>query len=240
MIVDSYAHEDLRLLCLLEREPEADESDSALADIALSAAEVFGAGWLAPLAWELLVACRDADFYTDVNRVPPQAHWLLRLEQVPAGIRIEPLYTAQVIETLPTLDSSSLCAWVDKALKQDCPGGSQFTPAWSSVWSRAMRVKLPDAQRFIGRASVAVEYHGGHASVPLERTGSDVWVSGPRTDSFMGPPGELHITNSDGFLTLALEGSWSLWIDDPAGREQVDAAVERVLALDRGWRRSEG
>lgn len=240
MLIDTYAYEDLRLLCLLEREPEDDESDSALAEIAVAAAEVLGEGWLEPLAWELYVACRDTDFYTNVNRLPPQAHWLLCTEHVPSGIRIETLYAAQVTETVPALLPAHLRAWVDSALKQECPGGPQFTPAWSSMWSRAMRVKLPDPQRYVGRPGLAVECQAGVVSVPLERAGHEVWVSGPRADSFMGPPGELHLTNSDGFLTIGLEGSWRLWIDDPAGRAQVEAAVERVLALDRGWRRSEG
>jgi hypothetical protein len=236
MNTHTYAYEDLRLLCLLEREPQDQESDAELTKLALSAVETLGAGWLEPLAWELHVACCDTEIpYTDANRVPPQAHWLLRQEQIPPGTRVDTLYAVSDIETAAALSPEQMRAWIANALEQECPDSPRFIPTWSSLWSRAMRVKLPDTLK--ATEHLHVDCYAGVVSVPLEHMGSDIWVSGPREEYLFGPPGEVHLTNNDGFLATRLQSSWNLWLRDPAGRQQVEAAVDRVLALGHGWQR---
>lgn len=238
MFIDTYAYEDLRLICSLERDPLEVESDIQLAGLALSATEAFAGGWLEPLAWELYIACRDTEtWYTDTNCVPPLAHWLLRKERVLPGVRVDTLYAAQVAETIDVLRPEAVEAWITEALRQECPGAPGSVPAWSSLRSRAVRVKLPDELHMAGRETLGVDCYAGLIQIPLEREPGGVWVSGPLEDPGIGPPVELSLENQDGSLSIHIQGSWRLWLDDNAGREQVDAAVARVLALGNGWQR---
>jgi hypothetical protein len=239
MVIDTYAYEEPQASFLLEREPQDDESDLQFTDLALSAAEALCAGWLESLAWELFIACRDEDFYTHQSRVPPRSHWLLRKQQIAQGIRLDTLYTAEVIETVPELVPDGMRTWIRSALIQQCPGAPRFIPAWASIWSRAIRAKLPEPSCLSGRDELHVDCHAGIVSVPLEHVESDVWVSGPLDSHHVSPPASLILSNQGGFLTLSLQLCWSLWITNPAGRAQAEAAVDRVLALGRGWQRSE-
>lgn len=101
-----------------------------------------------------------------------------------------------------------------------------------------MRVKLPTASRAAGRDSLQVSCHADTISVPLEADGDGGWVSGPFERHVIGPPVELTAYNEDGVTAIHLRIYWNLWFEDPAGREQVEAALRRVLARERGWRHS--
>lgn len=241
MTADTYAHEEAHLTIGLEREPRERESLPDFTMEALLAMEALRAGWLEPLVWEMFIACCDTEmFYTDQSCQPPRPDWVLLKEQIPNGVQARLLHVEPVIRTVPAFNAECMRASIAEALDQKCPGAPRFAPSWSRLWSRAVQAELPDPQRFAGREGLRVDCYAGVLSVPLECREGKTYVSGPLEDYVFGPPAALTLGNDDGFLTIGLELYWSLWIDDPAGRAQVEAAVDRVLALDRGWRRSEG
>jgi hypothetical protein len=235
------AHEEPHLTIRLELEPDEGVEQQALARQAIVAIDAVTAGWLEPLAWEMTVGCLDTESMdVPMNRHPSQPYWLLRKEQIPIGIEIRPFHGNHVFVTEPVLSSDPLDTWVAKALAQDCDQAPRFIPCWRRFWSLAMRARLPRTVSNLGHQNLSISCYAGNLAIPLEYTGDDAWVSGRPAGYVMGPPLSLTARNEDGLLvTLDLAVYWSLWIDDPAGRAQVEAAVDRVLALDGGWRRSE-
>lgn len=240
MPFDIHAHEEALLRVGLEREPNDQESLLDSTRNAILAIQIFCAGWLEPLVWELSIACQDSELLHIEQRCqPPRPDWVLRRARIPSGVQARLLHVAPVLRTLPAFSPEDMHAWVTEALNQECPGAPRFVPAWSRLWSRAMQAALPDPQRFAGRDSMQIDCYAGPTSIPLECRDDKVYVSGPLESHVFGPPAALTLGNDDGFLTIDFEVYWDLWITEPAGRAQVEAAVDRVLALGRGWQRAE-
>lgn len=103
-----------------------------------------------------------------------------------------------------------------------------------------MRARLPDAMSTPGQRDIKVDCYAGTLTIPRESVDGQAWVAGRPDDVLIGPPVRLTAGNLHGVLVnLDLAIYWTPWIRDPAGRAMVDAAVDRVLALGRGWQRSE-
>lgn len=237
-----FAFEEPHWSVRLERDVAENEGQEAIAQETLVAVLALAGDWWEPLVWELSVACYDTETLHAVpGCVPPRPHWLLRKERIPPGIRADDVLADPMIATTPEMTLERMSGWLREALAQECTNGPRLVPSWVELWSLAARVRLPDSLRVTGHGSLAVDCYAGTVSMPLEHLDGEAWVSGPLDAYVIGAPVELIIRNEDELaLAMELRVYWSLWIDDPAGRAQVEAAVDRVLALGRGWRRSTG
>jgi hypothetical protein len=235
------AHDEPHLSIRLRYEAGEGEGQVELAEQATIAIDALAAGWLEPLAWELYVGCLDVELmHAAMKRDPPQPFWLLRKERIPAGTEIRPIYGDHTVVTEPALSSERIHAWVVRALAQPCADAPRFIPYWDGFDTLAMRARLPDAMCPKGDECLRMDCYAGTITVPLDRRDDQVWVSGPPEEYLIGPPVSLTADNLyDMVIKLELAVYWSPWIRDPAGRAMVDAAVDRVLALGRGWQRSE-
>ena len=241
MPIDTYAYEEPCWSIRLERESEEDETEAQLVEEMLVAVEVLAAGWLEPLALHLSIGCYDTEtFHAPNDCRPPRPQWFLRKETIPPGVEAKHIYVEPIVDTAPALTGDEIRTWAARALAQECPGAPRFIASWRELWWPAVRVKLPELSRTAGRDSLQVSCHAGTISVPLETDGDEVRVSGPLERYVIGPPVELTAYNEDGVTAIHLRVYWNLWSEDAAGREQVDAALRRVLALERGWERSAG
>jgi hypothetical protein len=235
------AHEEPHLSIRLRYEAGEGEGHLALAEQAIVAIDVLADGWLEPLAWEMYVGCFDAELMdTPMKPKPPQPFWLLRRERIPADIEIRPMYGDHTVVSEPVLPFERIRAWAAQALAQTCAGAPRFVPFWASVDTLAMRARLPASVANAADDSLRMRCYAGSIAIPLERHDDQVWVSGPPERYLIGPPVNLTASNLYGMVIhLDLAVYWTPWIRDPAGRAMVDAAVDRVLTLGRGWQRSE-
>jgi hypothetical protein len=235
------ADEEPLLSIRLEYMAGEGEGHLALAEQAIMAINALAGGWLEPLAWEMYVGCLDIELmHATMEQDPPQPFWLLRKERIPAGIELRPGYGNHTIVTEPTLSSERIQAWVSRALAQPCADAPRFIPYWDGFDTLAMRARLPASVANTADESLGMRCYAGNIAIPLERHDDQVWVSGPPEKYLIGPPVSLSAGNMDGhYINLDLAIYWTPWIRDPAGRAMVDAAVDRVLALGRGWQRSE-
>lgn len=240
MRIDTKAYEEPHWSIRLQRESEEGATEQQVAEEMLTAMEVLSAGWLEPLAMHLSVGCYDTEaFYAPSDCRPPQPQWFRRKATISPSVKARPIYVDPIIDTVPEFTSEGTGAWIAHALMQECPNTPRFIPSWRELWWPAVRVRLPESSRGPQRDALQVNCYAGTLSVPLEKANDATWASGPLQDYVIGPPAKLVAYNEDGVIAVQLRTYWSLWIDDPAGRALVDAAVDRVLALGRGWRRSE-
>lgn len=234
-----HAHEESHLSVRLEREAEDDDSETQLASEMLDAVEALAAGWLEPLALHLSVGCYDTEaFYAPEDSAPPQPQWFLRKDTLPAGISADPVYVEPVTTMVPDLGIQEIRAWVARAMSQRCPDAPRFIPSWRELYWTALRVRLPDSRAMLDGHALHVDCYAGNVAVAVEPRENTLWISGPLEQYSFGPPVTVIARNYDGVIAVGLDIYWSLWLDDPSGRAQVDAAVDRVLDLDRGWQRS--
>lgn len=240
MLTDTYAHEEEHWSLGVERESGEDETEQELIGHVLEAVDVLGAGWLEPLAWHLSIGCYDTEtLYSPSGCRPPKPQWFLRKDMIPPGVEAKHVYAEPLVDTVPEFTRERTHAWIAHALEQECSTPARFIPSWRELWWPSVRIKLPDPPRMLDRDHLQVDCYAGTVSVPLERSADGLWVSGPLERYVIGPPAALTVYNEDGIIAIYLRLYWNLWIDDPAGRDQVEAAVGRVLALGRGWRRGD-
>jgi hypothetical protein len=237
MSTDIIAYDEPCLSLRLVYTADEGEGPAALAEQAITAIDALAADWLDPLAWEMYLECLDIELANIPEECgPPQPYWLLRKERIPDGVDVDPTYGNHTVVTEPVLSSDRLQAWVARALAQTCEGAPRFIPCWGRFDTLAIRTRLPDAMRCTGDESLSVNCYAGTVAIPLDQ----LWVSGPPQQYLIAPPVKLIARNIYGnYINLDLAAYWSLWINHPAGRAQVEAAVDRVLSLDRGWQRSE-
>lgn len=209
----------------LWRDERQDESDEAILREQLEAMRAFAEGWLEPLAVAVDVVCCDpARGHSSYSVAPPPIQsWLLRTRA--RGVEMEPRRIGSRIDECDVIDPQVIETYVHRALDQRCVGNAVTGMDFLS-WE-AFRVKLPGSgvTQFIIE-DVALE-------VPIERLSDGDWVSGPRSERLTGGPFWFHFTEGE----LRFDVVWSLWLEDP-GRQQVDAAVGRVLARGTGWYRA--
>ena len=240
MPVHIHAYEEPRWSIRLERESEEGESEQQLAAEILDAMEVLAAGWLEPLALHLSIGCYDTEsYYAPGDCEPPRPQWFLRKEVLPPGVKASFVYVDPVTDTAPALTAEGIRAWVAHAMAQECPNAPRYVTSWRELYWAAVRARLPEPARVADRDGLQVSCYAGTVAVPFERAEGEAWVSGPCEQYGFGPPIRLIARNHDGVVAIDLEICWSPWFEDPAGREQVDAALRRVLARERGWRRTE-
>jgi hypothetical protein len=210
----------------LRRDESPDESDEAILREQLDAMTAFADGWLEPLALSLDVVCCDPTQGYSSHEVPlpSTTAWFMRTANAP-GVDVQPPTIGSEIIESETIDAPGIRSFVNRALDQRCVGNA-VTAAEFLSWE-AMRVRLP-----IASVSQFMIDDGGQLDIPIERRADGDWVSGPRTEAVTGKPFWFHLAEGG----LRFDVIWSLWLDG-AGRQQVDAAVERVLARGTGWYR---
>ncbi len=170
----------------------------------------------------------------------PRPHWLIQQAELPPGAVVKALMTDPVREWAPRLTRPVLLGWIERALAQPGAEGA----GWSELHVATTRVRLPEAARWEGRATLALElgtrpqsdpFTAGEPiihEVPIEWESGRPWVSGP--DEHLGLQGPLavQIANDDGRLTLDATAHWSLWTEG-RGAELLGGALRRLAAA--GW-----
>lgn len=129
------------------------------------------------------------------------------------------------------IGAAELRELVEQALAQP-PPVAHLEVALAALSVNAVAVALPDG------VELALRHPGGPLSPVVAQDGTRLRVLGP--DYGPGaPPVRLRASNQHGLTRLTLELCWDLWIEQPIGRAQVRAAIERVLAR-AGWRLEHG
>lgn len=234
------AHEEPHLTIRLKYEADEGEGQLELANQVITAVDALAADWLEPLAWDMYLGCLDAELMdTPMHSKPPQPYWLLRKEQIPAGVEVRPIHSDHIICCEPVLLSEPIRAWAARALAQTCADAPHSIPYWVGLDTLAIRARLPVLVDSAAHERLRVDCYAGTITIPVDCIDNQFWVSGPPEKHVIGPPVRLTASNLYGMVVdLDLAIYWSPWLNQP-GRALVDAAVERVLALGRGWRRSE-
>jgi len=235
MPVDVYAHETPRWSIRLERETDEEDTEQHLIEETLAAIRVLAADWLQPLALHLSIGCYDTETYhAPSDCEPPQPQWFLRQNDLSPCVKADYIYADPVIEMAPELTDDRIRAWVAHAMAQECSNAPRFIPSWRELYWPAVRIRLPDPSYAAGSETLQIGCYAGTISVPLERRDGDLWLSAPRKDYGVGSPVGLTARNYDGVVAIGLDICWTLWIDALAGREEIEAAISRVLGLGRG------
>lgn len=203
-------------------EPDG-ESDESILREQLDAMSAFAQGWLEPLAVAIDVTCLEHGEHSDPR--PDAPSWLIRTSGLPA-LRMEPVVAGSRVEDLPLIGEGDIDSYVQRALSQECAGGS--TTGLERLEWTALRVRLPvaDPTEFVLESGGAIE-------MPIERRHDGDWVSGPRASPWTEPPFLFHVGEAE----LRLDVIWDFWAGGP-GAQQVEAAVGRVLARGKGWYRA--
>ncbi len=206
-------------------EPEA-ESEESVRREQLEAMQTFAQGWFEPLAVAVEVVCCDPEQGNSSYGVapPPVPAWFMHISGV-EGVWMEPTRVGSRVETCESFDHDAIGELVRRALDQRCRDTT--TTGLESVRWTAVRVKVP----LVGVTRLVIEDKSVPiVEIPTERRDGFDWVSGERTEAVTGPPFWFDLVDSE----LRFDVIWGLWLDGP-GREQVDMAIERVLARGTGW-----
>jgi hypothetical protein len=196
---------------LWRAEPDGDSNETILRE-QLDAMSSFAEGWLEPLGVMIDISCGDF--------APKVPSWFIRTSNL-GDVGAEPTVGGTRIHELATINAAVIGAHVERALKESC--SEVAAAAVERIEWTAFRARLP-----IGGVTELV-LNG--VELPIERRSDGDWVSGPRARPWTEPPFWFHVGEAE----LRFDVIWDLWYDGP-GRQQIDDAVQRVLARGSGWR----
>jgi hypothetical protein len=231
--LDCYASDQALQTFTLSRDEAEDEDDRGAALELVGALGALCAGWIEPQAASLLVeSCDPTSFYLVDHEAPPaQPAWFLRRRQLDPRLFVSPEHEAPREVLVEQIGAAALRAFVEQALAQPAAAPERVV-ALASLSVDAVAVTLPDD------VELALRYPGGPLSAIVTREGSHLRVLGPDAGPVAAPL-RLRASNQHGLVRLTLELCWDFWIEQPIGRAQVRAALERVLSRG-GWRLEHG
>jgi hypothetical protein len=231
--IECYASDQALQTFILGREEAEEENDRAASLELIASVSALCGGWIDPQAVSLIVeSCDPASFYSvDWDSPPTQAAWFLRLRELDARLFISPEYEHSRELQVDGITAAELRAFVDEALAQP-PPTETLEVALSALSVNAVAVALPEG------VELALRYPGGPLSPVVTQDGPRLRVLGPDYGPIAAPL-RLRASNQHGLTRLTLELCWDFWIEQPSGRAQVRAALERVLVRG-GWRLEHG
>ncbi len=223
-LTTSYASDQALQIFVLQREESEDEDDRAASLELVASLSALCDGWISPLAISLLVeSCDPANFYTvDFDSPAGKEAWFLRQRDLDARLFISPNYEHANKLQVDGIGAAELRAFVEEALAQP-PPAENLVVTLASLSTDAVAVALPDG------VELALRYPGGPLSPIVVQDGPRLRVLGPDYGPIAAPL-SLRASNQHGLTELTLELCWDFWIEQPIGRAQVRAALERVLA----------
>jgi hypothetical protein len=231
--IECYASDQALQTFILVREEAEEENDRAASLELIVSVSALCEGWIYPQAASLLVeSCDPANFYSvDWDSPPTQAAWFLRKRELDARLFVSPEYAHSKELQVEGIGAAELRAFVQEALAQP-PPAEALEVTLSALSVHAVAVALPEG------VALALRYPGGPLSPVVAQDGPRLRVLGPDYGP-IAPPLRLHASNQHGLTRLTLELCWDFWTEQPTGRAQVRAALERVLVRG-GWRLEHG
>lgn len=217
----------LRTFTLARDEAEGEDDRGAALEL-VGALSALCEGWIEPQAASLLVeSCDPSSFYAvDHGAEPEQPAWFLRRRQLEPRLFVSPAHEAAREVQVEQIGAAELRAFVEQALAQPAAAADRVV-SLASLSVDAVAVTLPED------VELALHYPGGPLSALAVRDGAQLRVLGPDAGPVAAPV-RLRAANHHGVVRLTLELYWDFWIEQPIGRAQVRAALERVLGRG-GW-----
>lgn len=201
----------------------------------LTAAALDAVDALRPL-FEPLSADIDVTAESDTGEVVVEhPYWFIQADGVSPELQLTPFWSEPEVCRVPGLTRDRLERWISNALLDACGGKGGCRSFWNTIWLRAGRARLADADaRRIGTASLVLDTQPGLLLVPIERDHRGAWVSGPYWHLAGEPPLSVRINRFFDSLSLTLSVHWSLWSEPGTpGRLELGLRLEALTAL--GW-----
>ena len=216
-------------------EPDTDCSQRGYSEEMAGAMFAFAAGWLEPLAIEMMVGCYDRDILTESATQPAQAYHLLRTE-APTDVDASPAYRSALVQPHQELTHQTVMSSLGVMLSQSCGDAAKYETSLRRVWLNASRVRLALAA---SELSVALTHSTGESAIRIEHRSDGQWIAGPQVQSGAPQPIGIDITNCDDTLRFAIDVFWSPWVAGSGAQAPLlQEAVSRLLA--RGWKLQPG
>ncbi len=213
---------------------DVDEEDEHCRDTTLKMVEAISAlcrDWLSPLAVSMRFEARNPEdyYFPDSEHPPAEPSWLLRVREWDEQIDLRHHLRDPQERTVEVLGAAELLDCVTEATEQPLLPPRQIMMCECSV--PALAVTLPEPIELEPR------YVDSLVRVVSARRADRRWViAGPRGPWAATLPLAVESSNSHGTSHVSLVIFWDFWLRHEAGRAQVRGAVERVLALGRGWK----
>ena len=210
------------------------EDNAAIMRGALDAIDVLRSAW-EPLSVEAVLFGVEGDDPLTASLVDDVArpHRLLVKKSIASGVLVQEMMVDPVITTEDELSRQAIGAWLEGALR-DVVAGDRQHGEWSLLYFRAGRAWVGPVGWRSGEAELRLRHEGGMVVVPIERTQSGAWLSGPRDPAFDQPPIDVRLENTEGQVTLEIIRNYSYWLESgEPGARRLDELVDRLRSM--GW-----
>ena len=206
---------------------------AAVTRAALDAIDVLRSAWEPMSAEAILFGVEGNDPLTASLVDVARPHRLLVKSSVDPGVLVRAMMVDPVIKTEGELSRRAIESWLESALCDVVAGDGQHGE-WSQLRFDAGRAWVGPAGWRSGEAELRLHYEAGTLVVPIERTPTGAWLSGPRDPASDQPPIAVRLTNQEGLVTLQLTRHYGYWLEpsEPAA-ERLDMAVDRLRTM--GW-----
>jgi len=201
--------------------------------VALDAVDVVRAVW-EPLSVEaVLYALQGDDPMTWSSVEVAQPHRLLVTPMSDANVVVSALMADPVVTTEHELSRRVIDSWLESALR-DVVAGERQHGEWETIYFSAGRAWVGP----VGWRADEVELYLNHEArtvvVPIERTPTGAWLSGPREPAFGQAPLDVELSNMAGRITLKITRNYGYWLDsaEPAA-QRLDELINRLRRM--GW-----
>lgn len=230
LLVKTRAEDDwMKSFSFIREEPDGESCRDTALDLT-AAVSALCHGWFTPLAVSLRIETRNPEdyYFSDGENPPPNPYWFLRLHEWDPRISLSPDWIDPQERRVSAIGDSELRAFTEEALAQRLPVEPREL-ALPELTVNALEISLPDG------IELEPQYRGIPVRPLMVRDGQRSLILGPKFATAGGMPARLRATNGHGTSRLSLEVLWDFWTVHPAGRAQVQAAMERVLARGNGW-----
>ena len=195
-----------------------------------------------PLSVEFVVMYRHRKTFAlkrDYRDFPEFPYWHWEISSIPSEIVTEGFYFggAKVIP-VENITTEDLSQWIVEPLQQKSPD-PEYDVRWTEMNICAVRARVIDEIRFVGRDYYLVKTPIGEYKYPLIKHDDGLWVYSPQK------PYGTYPTMTIGILTYGATAHkikfsipWTVWYDEYSPEYYYFyQAVQRIIA--QGWQLSE-
>ena len=195
-----------------------------------------------PLSGNMVIGCQEIQSgYFEPTITPPFPAWHIRASILPAHVALRhPPENCHCTEALQ-LSADILNNWVSQALEQKCSSlATTHKVAWKFIEFTAIQAKLPNAKNFLNQKLLWLGWKSNRLSVPVEKIGDELWVSGPIFEPEsrrIKAPFYIILSQEYGRIELSMQIYWSLWTHpNSAGYPIIYEMIKHFL--QRNWKAS--
>ena len=194
-----------------------------------------------PLSVEVGIGYRHRQalsFKYDLRDRPEIPYWHWEISSIPPQIITEGFYPdgAKVIP-VENITTENLSKWIIEPLQQKSPD-PEYEVAWSQMNICAVKARVIDEIRFIGRDYYLVKTPIDEYKYPLIKHDDGLWVYSPQKPYGTYPTMTIRILNSIGIQQIKFSIPWTVWYDEYSPEYYYFyQAVQRIIA--QGWQLSE-